>query len=74
MISAMYRNGEKTARRFLELYVYPLKSRPGTSRIVNFLASLYPFKYLSPNFLVRDCSDEFYETIFDEIHDRHAIS
>src|SRR5262245_51918165 len=70
MISAMYENGGNTTHRFLdghpELYVYPFESQLGNSRCVDFLSSLYPFKYRYPDFPLDASADDCYEMFFDE--------
>ena len=70
MISAMYENGGNTIHRFLdghpELFVYPFESQLGNGRCVDFLSSLYPFKYRYPDFSMGSRPDEYYEMFFDE--------
>jgi hypothetical protein len=70
MISAMYENGGNTTHRFLdghpELFVYPFESQIGNSRCVDFLSSLYPFKYRYPDFPIGCDPAEYYEMFFDE--------
>ena len=70
MISAMYENGGNTTHRFLDghpqLYVYPFESQLGNSRCVDFLSSLYPFKYRYPDFPMGHRPAEYYEMFFDE--------
>lgn len=70
MISAMYENGGNTTHRFLdghpELFVYPFESQLGNSRCVDFLSSLFPFKYRYPDFPVGALPGECYEMFFDE--------
>src|SRR3954468_24168748 len=70
MISAMYENGGNTTPRFLdghpELYVYPFESQLGNARCVDFLSSLYPFKYRYPDFPMGHQAGEYYEMFFDE--------
>jgi hypothetical protein len=70
MISAMYENGGNTMHRFLdghpELYVYPFESQIGNGRCVDFLSSLYPFKYRYPDFPMGSAAGDYYEMFFDE--------
>jgi len=66
----MYENGGNTTHRFLdghpELYVYPFESQLGNGRCVDFLSSLYPFKYRYPDFPLGASPAEYYEMFFDE--------
>jgi hypothetical protein len=70
MISAMYENGGNTTHRFLdghpELFVYPFESQLGNSSCVDFLSSLFPFKYRYPDFPTSASPAECYEMFFDE--------
>lgn len=70
MISAMYENGGNTTHRFLdghpELFVYPFESQLGNARSVDFLSSLYPFKYRYPDFPMGASLGDYYEMFFDE--------
>lgn len=70
MISAMYENGGNVTHRFFdghpELHVYPFESQLGNSSCVDFLSSLYPFKYRYPDFPTGRTADEYYEMFFDE--------
>src|SRR5215210_162538 len=70
MISAMYENGGNTTHRFLdghpELYVYPFESQLGNGRCIDFLSSLYPFKYRYPDFPMGASLGDYYEMFFDE--------
>jgi hypothetical protein len=70
MISAMYENGGNTTHRFLdghpELFVYPFESQLGNNSCVDFLSSLFPFKYRYPDFPTTASPAECYEMFFDE--------
>jgi hypothetical protein len=70
MVSAMYENGGNTTHRFFdghpELFVYPFESQLGNPRCVDFLSSLYPFKYRYPDFPMGSSLPEYYEMFFDE--------
>jgi hypothetical protein len=70
MISAMYENGGNTTHRLLDghsqLHVYPFESQLGNSRCVDFLSSLYPFKYRYPDFPMGLPAGDYYEMFFDE--------
>jgi hypothetical protein len=70
MISAMYENGGNTTHRFLDghpkLHVYPFESQLGNARCVDFLSSLYPFKYRYPDFPMGHSAGDYYEMFFDE--------
>lgn len=66
----MYENGGNTVHRFLDghpsLYVYPFESQLGNSHCVDFLSSLYPFKYRYPEFPMGAARTAYYEMFFDE--------
>jgi hypothetical protein len=49
-----------------ELYVYPFESQIGNGRCVDFLSSLYPFKYRYPDFPIGSSAGDYYEMFFDE--------
>src|SRR4051794_12669752 len=70
MISAMYENGGNVTHRFLdghpELHVYPFESQLGNNSCVDFMSSLYPFKYRYPDFPIGRSAEEYYEMFFDE--------
>jgi len=70
MISAMYENGGNTTHRLLdghpELYVYPFESQLGNGYCVDFLSSLFPFKYRYPDFPLSVELSDLYEMFFDE--------
>jgi hypothetical protein len=70
MISAMYENGGNTTHRFLdghpELFVYPFESQPGSNKVNDFLASMFPVKYRWPVFDLSASPAQDYHAIIDE--------
>jgi hypothetical protein len=70
MISAMYENGGNTTHRFLdghpELFVYPFESQLGNSVVMDFMSSMFPYKYRWPDFPTAASAEELFEMFFDE--------
>lgn len=70
MISAMYENGGNVTHRLLDghsqLYVYPFESQLGNNLVVDYLSSMFPFKYRWPEFTLSGKYEDDYELFYDE--------
>ncbi len=66
----MYENGGNVTQRHLdghpELLVYPFESQLGSSYCVDFLSSLFPFKYRWPEFPIQGNAADDYDLFYDE--------
>lgn len=78
MLSAMYENGGNTTHRLLdghpELFTYPFESQLGTKYCLDYLSSIFPYKYRWPVFPSHLNPTQIYYSIKDEETKIRAIT